>query len=224
MIKDSDDEEEVRVQIELDLREEEGSPIGKEELLIHDLETLYDLGHRALIWVCFTKSSERIAEMAEKSDKLRGKFAVITGKTSQSKRRKILAAYDEGEILYIFAHPKTLGTGLNRFAGNTQYTFWYELTPDFALVEQANGRTYRKGQKLPVFIKYYVAAGDSVEKRVLFIVRTKGKLKDLMFNNYLKMTKDQGGRYNEKPTTTNTKTERQTTLEFMPRKQSKKRD
>jgi len=182
-------DDEVRVQIELDLREDADTPIQKEELLVHDLENLEAVHQRALVWINFTKTAERVASVLERSQTLKDKFSVITGKTTLKKRRKILEAYAKGDIMYIIAHPKTLGTGLNLFAGNTQYIFWYELTPDFALVEQANGRIYRKGQELPVFIKYYVASGDSVEKRVQYIVKTKGNLKDMMFRSYLKLKK-----------------------------------
>ena len=162
----------------------------KEEILLREMEDLYNLNHHMLIWVNFLHTSKRLMELFEKEKvPYLDKVAVITGKTSQKKRKEILALYDKGDLLFILAHPKTLGTGLNQFAKNTQYITWYEMSPDFALVEQANGRIYRKGQKEPVFITYYVARGRSVEERIKFIIDTKASLKDIMFKKYLGVIK-----------------------------------
>ncbi len=171
-------DEEVEIKIDI----EKGKINHKEELLIQQLKNLPE-GEQALIWVNFVKTGERITKLINKAFKTtvcKGVNGSITG----SKRTGILKEYEEKKIRFIVAHPKTLGTGFNIFS-KTKYMYWYELTTDFAVFEQANRRIWRIGQTNKSFMYVFEGKG-SIDSHIHKAVKLKKDVQEYIYENYLK--------------------------------------
>lgn len=79
--------------------------------------------------------------------------------------------WNKGKIRVAFAHPASIGHGLNlQFGGHTM--IWFSLTYDAELYAQANKRLHRSGQSQPVSIVHLITK-DTIEERVLKILQKK---------------------------------------------------
>ncbi len=82
-----------------------------------------------------------------------------------------IAAWNEGRIRVLLAHPASVGYGLNLQEGGHTIV-WYGLTWSLELYQQANARLYRQGQERPVIIHHLVAEG-TVDEQVMRALRDK---------------------------------------------------
>ena len=76
-----------------------------------------------------------------------------------------IAAWNEGRIPMLLAHPASVGYGLNLQAGG-HVIVWYGLTWSLEHYQQANARLYRQGQEHTVVIHHLVAEG-TVDEQVM---------------------------------------------------------
>ncbi len=79
-------------------------------------------------------------------------FGVIDGSVSMGSRNKVFAAFQDGGLNIIIAHPAAMAHGLTLTAANT--ILWWCPIDDFEIYEQANGRISRPGQTRNQYIKH----------------------------------------------------------------------
>jgi len=127
-------------------------------------------GEQHIIWVNQVAYAEQLHKFLPGS-------ALIIGKTSRKEREKILKNYASKKINTLIANPITIGIGLNIFS-NTQFSLWADLTYNYAVFEQANARTYRRGQEKPVFIYYLLNSSNpkSIKQKVIGALKGKKKI------------------------------------------------
>lgn len=82
-----------------------------------------------------------------------------------------IAAWNQGTIPVLLAHPASVGYGLNLQDGG-HVIVWYGLTWSLELYQQANARLHRQGQTRPVIVHHLIAEG-TVDEQVMKALRTK---------------------------------------------------
>lgn len=82
-----------------------------------------------------------------------------------------IAAWNNGEVEIMLAHPASAGHGLNLQAGGN-IIVWFGLTWSLELYQQANARLYRQGQKQNVIIHHLVAKG-TMDEEVMKVLENK---------------------------------------------------
>jgi len=167
-----------RVAIKIDI---ESALNNKEELLLEKLVEL-PKGEQALIWVNYVKTGEKLVAMLNKKFK-KNVAAGVNGSVNGDARTQLLKKYQNKGVRFLVAHPKTLGTGFNIFS-KTKYMYWYELTTDFAVFEQANRRIWRIGQENNSFM-YIFRGRASIEPHIHKAVREKKNVQEYIYANYL---------------------------------------
>lgn len=109
---------------------------------LEDIITELD-GEPVLVFYCYKHDAARIKERF-------GGRQIATDKD--------IADWNDGKISVGFAHPASIGHGLNlQFGGHV--CVWFGLTPDLELYQQANARLARTGQKKQVIIHRILAKG-----------------------------------------------------------------
>jgi SNF2 family DNA or RNA helicase len=85
-----------------------------------------------------------------------------------------IAAWRDGKIRMLLAHPQSGGIGLNLQCnvGETAQTVWYDLPWSSENYIQANARIYRQGQEKPVIIHHLVVA-SSIDEHVVNVLAGK---------------------------------------------------
>lgn len=73
--------------------------------------------------------------------------------------------WDSGNIRLLFAHPASMGHGLNLQSGGSTIV-WFGLTWSLELYQQANARLYRQGQTETVVIHHLIAK-DTIDELVV---------------------------------------------------------
>jgi len=97
----------------------------------------------------------------------------IHGGISARIRERIFAGFQHGSHpRIIVAHPKVMAHGLTLTAGST--IIWYAPYPDNEVVEQANARIARPGQKMHTHI--INIQGSAVERKIYTVLSKRGKL------------------------------------------------
>jgi superfamily II DNA or RNA helicase len=131
-------------------------------------------GHRILVFSQFTSMLALVDEAL--SD--RGiRHLSLTGATRD--RQRVVDAFEEGRADVFLISLKAGGTGLNLTSADTvvHYEPWWNP----AAQAQATDRTYRIGQRRPVFVHHLYVAG-SVEERVLALAHKKRSLSTALFD------------------------------------------
>lgn len=88
--------------------------------------------------------------------------------------------WNSGQIKMLLAHPDSAGHGLNLQRGG-HIIVWYGLPWSLEKYQQACGRLYRQGQKLPVTIYHLVAAG-TIDEEVRKVLTGKTQRQDALIN------------------------------------------
>lgn len=73
-----------------------------------------------------------------------------------------VAAWNNGELDVLLAHPASCAYGLNLQQGG-RHVIWYTLTWSLELYQQANARLYRQGQQKPVIVHRLLVQGGADE-------------------------------------------------------------
>lgn len=100
------------------------------------------------------------------------KAVVMNGGTSAKESKKIIEAWNKDEIPVMFAHPKTVGLGLNLQYGSAHNIIWY--CPTWSLEEyiQVEARLWRQGQKKTVVV-HHIVAERTIDVAVMRAVKRK---------------------------------------------------
>lgn len=109
-------------------------------------EIVEDYGQPLVVFYSFQHDFERLMARFAKYDP-----AVI-------RSRKEIEAWNRGEVRLLFAHPASVGHGLNLQAGGSM-AVWFGLPNNLEWYQQANARLYRQGQKRTVVITHLLMEG-----------------------------------------------------------------
>ena len=109
-------------------------------------EIVEDYGQPLVVFYSFQHDFERLMARFAKYDP-----AVI-------RSRKDIEAWNRGEVRLLFAHPASVGHGLNLQAGGSM-AVWFGLPNNLEWYQQANARLYRQGQKRTVVITHLLMEG-----------------------------------------------------------------
>ena len=109
-------------------------------------EIVEDYGQPLVVFYSFQHDFERLVARFAKYDP-----AVI-------RSRKDIEAWNRGEVRLLFAHPASVGHGLNLQAGGSM-AVWFGLPNNLEWYQQANARLYRQGQKRTVVITHLLMEG-----------------------------------------------------------------
>ena len=109
-------------------------------------EIVEDYGQPLVVFYSFQHDFERLMARFAKYDP-----AVI-------RSRKDIEAWNRGEVRLLFAHPASVGHGLNLQAGGSMVV-WFGLPNNLEWYQQANARLYRQGQKRTVVITHLLMEG-----------------------------------------------------------------
>lgn len=109
-------------------------------------EIVEDYGQPLVVFYSFQHDFERLMARFAKYDP-----AVI-------RSRKEIEAWNRGEVRLLFAHPASVGHGLNLQAGGSMVV-WFGLPNNLEWYQQANARLYRQGQKRTVVITHLLMEG-----------------------------------------------------------------
>ena len=125
--------------------------------------------------------AEALAEIVDVSDSpvlvfysFRHDLEAIKAKIPEARELggpETIAAWNQGSIPVLLAHPASVGYGLNLQDGG-HVIVWYGLTWSLELYQQANARLHRQGQTRPVIVHHLIAEG-TVDEQVMRALRTK---------------------------------------------------
>lgn len=153
----------------------EFSPSPKMEALIDDLEECVD---RPVIVVAhFVKEIEAIR------DRLRKEYdgeriETIYGAIDVHKRNTIRESFNRGEVGFLVANSATIGMGFNLQVCHTMY--FYSNSYSFDERAQVEDRIHRDGQKSETVLYKDVIMKDTVDERILDVLKMKKDLLDYM--------------------------------------------
>lgn len=113
----------------------------------HDakLDALVDLveelgGKPVMVFYQFQHDAARILQRYPKA-------AILSGSTPEAEATRIVAQWNAGEIALLAIQPQSASHGLNLQYGPCADVVWYGLHASPEVVDQANRRVYRQGQK-----------------------------------------------------------------------------
>lgn len=127
----------------------------KDVLQVHDqkaealAEIVETTGEPVLVFYSYKHDLDAIREKLPEARELRGP--------------EDIAAWNEGKIQVLLAHPASVGYGLNLQDGG-HVIVWYGLTWSLELYQQANARLHRQGQQKPVIVHHLIAEGTADEQ------------------------------------------------------------
>ncbi len=101
------------------------------------------------------------------------KAALLGSGVSATKEALIVRQWCDGMLPLLFAHPASVGHGLNLQTGPGHILVWLGLTYDLELYLQMQKRLHRSGQKRPVIVHHILAKG-TIDYAVLATVQRKG--------------------------------------------------
>jgi len=148
---------------------------GKFEQIIMSYENLKASNHKVLIFSSFVKHLDLLAE---KFDRERWKYAMLTGETI--KREEEIKRFTENDdVSCFFISLKAGSTGLNLTAAD--YVFIIDPWWNPASEMQAFSRAHRIGQDKPVIVYRFITS-ETVEEKILLLQDTKKELFDTFVN------------------------------------------
>ena len=144
------------------LLEEEVSVSSKFDMLLQDLETIVDEGHKVLVYSQFTT----MLHLMTKAAKEKGwSFGYLDGGTKN--REEVVTQFQEDPTQSLFfISLKAGGVGLNLTAAD--YVYLYDPWWNEAVEEQAINRAHRIGRKDSVIAKRLVVA-ESIEEKMMLL-------------------------------------------------------
>ncbi len=111
---------------------------------INELSDLLDeIGNnQAIIWTQFRYEAELVAKLLTKKNK---PFGICNGDVSQSEKQQNIVDFKNGKMLYLIAHPRTIGHGVT--LTNCSFSIDFSTSYSYEETAQKNDRIYRIGQK-----------------------------------------------------------------------------
>lgn len=126
-------------------------------------------GEHALVFYSFQHERDRLLEALKKS-----RLRVRVYKNSDDE-----AAWNNGEVDILLAHPMSTAYGLNLQDGG-HHIIWFGPTWSLEQYQQANKRLHRQGQKHPVIIHHLIAEGTVDEDVIEALGRKSGTQEALL--------------------------------------------
>lgn len=125
-------------------------------------------------------------------DRIRSKFGAdvpyIGSGTTEKKFMELEAAWNNGELPLLFAHPQSVAHGLNlQQSGN--HVCWHTLTWDFELYDQFIRRIRRQGLKAKRVFNHHLIAKDTIDETILWALRHKEKGQKALYEGLKKVGK-----------------------------------
>jgi SNF2 family DNA or RNA helicase len=134
---------------------------------------------QAIVWINYVETGERITKTLKS---MGFKVELINGSVTGSVREGIITEFQKGNLQFIVAHPKTIGTGLD--FQNAKFQIFYELSYSLTEYSQAIKRSHRIKQDSPVWI-YRMVGQDTIEEQVKEALDKKVDVEDFLFRNFL---------------------------------------
>ena len=134
-------------------------------------------GHQILLFSQFTSMLDVIAKELES---LGISHYMLTGKTPQSERMKLVENFNSGGASVFLVSLKAGGTGLNLTAADIviHYDPWWNI----ATQNQATDRAYRIGQTKNVQV-YKLIIKDSIEEKIIELQKKKAGIAEFLSGN-----------------------------------------
>ena len=151
---------------------------GKFEQVIDALETLFQEGHKVLVFSSFVKHLQLFADYF---DGRRWKYAWLTGQTAD-REAEISKFNCDPEVRTFFISLKAGGTGLNLTAAD--YVFIIDPWWNPAAEMQAVSRAHRIGQERKVTLYRFITQG-TVEEKIRRLQHYKSALSDALIRPQL---------------------------------------
>lgn len=126
-------------------------------------------GEHALVFYSFQHERDRLLEALKKS-----RLRMRVYKNSDDE-----AAWNNGEVDILLAHPMSTAYGLNLQDGG-HHIIWFGPTWSLEQYQQANKRLHRQGQKHPVIIHHLIAEGTVDEDVIEALGRKSGTQEALL--------------------------------------------
>lgn len=139
-------------------------------------------GEHALVFYSFQHERDRLLEVLKKS-----RLRVRVYKNSDDE-----AAWNNGEVDILLAHPMSTAYGLNLQDGG-HHIIWFGPTWSLEQYQQANKRLHRQGQKHPVIIHHLIAEGTVDEDVIEALGRKSGTQEALLSALKARIEKYKGG-------------------------------
>ncbi len=136
------------------------------------LEELLDNNHKALVFSQFVK---HLSILKEYLDEQGISYQYLDGSTPQTKRKKAVDAFQDGEGDVFLISLKAGGSGLNLTAAD--YVIHMDPWWNPAVEDQASDRAHRIGQQRPVTI-YRLVAENTIEEKIVKLHQRKRDLAD----------------------------------------------
>lgn len=94
--------------------------------------------------------------------------------------------WNRGELPMLLVHPASAGHGLNLQKGSNTI-IWFGLNWSLELYEQLVGRLYRQGQEHDTVVIHHIVARNTVDDRVMSVLKSKGATQTSLLNAVRKM-------------------------------------
>ncbi len=135
---------------------------------------LEELGKQpVIIWVQFHHEVEMVLEMIQTKF---GQAATLYSKTED--RDNVITAFQNKQVQYLIAHPKSAAHGLT-FVHCSAMIF-FSLDYSYESHAQARDRIHRIGQHKTCLYLYFIAK-DSIDEQLLNVINRKQKLQDVVY-------------------------------------------
>ena len=150
---------------------------AKFDLCMEMLVDAVNSGHKILLFSQFTTMLDRIAE---KLDKEKISYYILTGETKKERRVDMANAFNENEVPIFLISLRAGGTGLNLVGADMVIHFdpWWNL----AAQNQATDRAHRIGQKNVVTV-FKMITDKSIEEKILALQEKKKNLADQIISD-----------------------------------------
>jgi len=110
-------------------------------------------------------------------------IAYIGSGVSMKRALEYEAAWNAGELQYLFGHPMSMGHGLNLQGSGAHHIAWYTTPPDYELYDQFNRRLRRRGNAAKVVTAHRIVARQTVDTwNTLPSLKRKGGTQQRLFD------------------------------------------
>lgn len=134
--------------------------LAKVGMVVEHLRKLIDADEPV---ICFAYHKSVIAEIRERLEKEGVKVGVVTGAVPSNKRQQIVDDFQDGKYDVILGNILAMGVGFTLTRAWTVVFAELDWVP--AMIEQAEDRAWRHGQKNAVLVQHLVVDG-SIEARI----------------------------------------------------------
>jgi SNF2 family DNA or RNA helicase len=112
-----------------------------------------------------------------------------TGNIKAKDTKKIVDAWNAGEIPYIFAHPESAAHGLDGLQHAGCHVVWFSPTWDYELYDQFIRRIRRQGSRSKRVYVHHIIAEDTIDEVILGTLKAKKSGQNALFSALKKIKK-----------------------------------